>query len=240
MRRGLLSIIIALCLLAPSAAFAGEVPWPFVHLGNDFKYTFAGVPMFLIGAGGIAAAEFTQLDQNVANHFRGNPISSTFDKWGDLLGSPYVIDGGSLLTWGIAELAGAKKFAMTGEALVEALAITEGTALAVKGIFRRTRPNGGNYSFFSGHAARTFAMAAVLEGMHGPAAGIPAFLFAAAISFSRIDKDVHYLSDVVFGAAWGAAIGWGTALYHEKLRSERFMITPTCAGNPGLGFIYLF
>jgi membrane-associated phospholipid phosphatase len=240
LRRFLFTMIFIIqSLLCPTIASAGAST-VFKHVGNDIKYTFASWPMFVILGGGIAAGGFTQFDQDIANQFRDNPRLGKFNKVADIGGAPYVVDSAALLTWGAAKLAHDDKIAMTGEAMVEALALTEGSVLGWKVIFRRTRPDGGHYSFPSAHAARTFAVASVLETLHGPAAGIPAFLIAALISFSRIDQNSHYLSDVVFGAAWGAALGWGTARYHSKLFKEKLVITPSCAGNPGIGIAYLF
>lgn len=35
--------------------------------------------------------------------------------------------------------------------------------------------------------------------------------------------NAHYLSDVVFGAALGSAIGWGTAHFHKKIHPNLFV-----------------
>jgi undecaprenyl-diphosphatase len=58
----------------------------------------------------------------------------------------------------------------------------------------------------SGHAATSFAGAVVLTYLL-PRAAPYVFLLAVAIAFSRIYVGVHYLSDVVAGAALGAAVG---------------------------------
>ena len=58
----------------------------------------------------------------------------------------------------------------------------------------------------SGHAATSFAGAVVLSYLL-PRSAPYVFLLATAIAFSRIYVGVHYLSDVVAGAALGAAVG---------------------------------
>jgi undecaprenyl-diphosphatase len=58
----------------------------------------------------------------------------------------------------------------------------------------------------SGHAATSFAGAVVLAYLL-PRAAPYVFLLAVAIAFSRIYVGVHYLSDVLAGAALGAAVG---------------------------------
>lgn len=58
----------------------------------------------------------------------------------------------------------------------------------------------------SGHAATSFAGAVLLSYLL-PRSAPYMFLLAAAIAFSRIYVGVHYPSDVVAGAALGAAVG---------------------------------
>ena len=86
----------------------------------------------------------------------------------------------------------------------------------VKRRFKRQRPEGewGNFyrrtdphSFPSGHAAR-MAMLAVLAFGLGPAwLGWLMFVLAPAVSLARVAMGVHYLSDVVVGAAIGIVVG---------------------------------
>ena len=61
-------------------------------------------------------------------------------------------------------------------------------------------------SFPSSHAATSFAFATAIAGRDEPV-GRAALLLAAAISVSRVVAGDHYPSDVVAGAALGAAIG---------------------------------
>jgi undecaprenyl-diphosphatase len=62
------------------------------------------------------------------------------------------------------------------------------------------------FSFPSGHAATSFAIATVLALAFPPL--VPLFLaMATAIAVSRVALGLHYVSDVVAGAALGAATG---------------------------------
>jgi undecaprenyl-diphosphatase len=69
--------------------------------------------------------------------------------------------------------------------------------------YRRTDP----HSFPSGHAGR-MAMLAVLAFGLGPAwLGWLLLVWAPAVSLARVAMGVHYLSDVIVGAAIGIAVG---------------------------------
>lgn len=85
------------------------------------------------------------------------------------------------------------------------------SAVAIKLIAQTERPSdswfGGKYGFPSGHTTTSFALAATIEEYYGPQYGIPAYMLAGLIGWSRIDQRDHDLSDVVFGMFLGYAIG---------------------------------
>jgi|GEM_PF-1611807 len=236
--RGLIFLVSLIIIISSRGVVAGGIGGVLDHFGNDLKFTYGYWPGLIALGGAIAAAELTEVDHRVSAHYRGGGNLGKFDKVAGYVGDFYVVDSVALLLFGISKLAHADKPALTGEAMLEALALTETSTAALKLAFRRGRPDGGKYSFPSGHVARCFAAASVLETMHGPMAGIPAFLAASAISFSRIDSNAHYLSDVAFGAAWGAAIGWGTAWFHKK-SIKRLTISPMTDGT-GIAISYRF
>lgn len=104
-------------------------------------------------------------------------------------------------------------------ALISAYTITGLSTLAIKGVVNTDRPsdewNNGEFGFPSFHTASSFAIAAVVDDYYGPEAGIPAYLTAGLIGWSRIDERDHDLSDVVFGAALGYVIGKSVAGKHR-------------------------
>lgn len=72
----------------------------------------------------------------------------------------------------------------------------------------RTRPDGSNrLSFPSGHTSSAFALATVAERHYGWKVGVPSYLAASAIGFSRIERSKHHLSDVLAGATIGFITG---------------------------------
>jgi len=65
-----------------------------------------------------------------------------------------------------------------------------------------------NDSFPSGHATFTFATATILSHESGSYwVGVPAYMLAGGISYSRIYVEKHWLSDVLSGAVLGYSVG---------------------------------
>jgi membrane-associated phospholipid phosphatase len=86
-------------------------------------------------------------------------------------------------------------------ALNQGLIVAGTVSVVTKVTVRRKRANGDNrWSFPSGHAAGTFALAAVSSHDYGKKAGIPPNALAGTVAFSRVTSGRHFLSDVVAGA----------------------------------------
>lgn len=97
--------------------------------------------------------------------------------------------------------------------LLAAAAVTEG----LKAVVHERRPNGGEHSFPSGHASLSFAGATYLQMRYGWKYGIPAFLAAAFVGYSRVEAEEHWTKDVLGGAAIGIASGW---IFTSRFRKE--------------------
>jgi membrane-associated phospholipid phosphatase len=64
-----------------------------------------------------------------------------------------------------------------------------------------------NHSFPSGHAASSFAVAAVISEYSGMFVDILCYSLAAMVAFSRVHLEKHWMSDVFMGSALGYFIG---------------------------------
>lgn len=87
--------------------------------------------------------------------------------------------------------------------------------LSIKFLVRRKRPEGewgGIYrntdphSFPSGHAARSFLIAAVASGLGPVGVAIVLWIWAPLVALARVAMGVHYVSDVVAGAVLGIIV----------------------------------
>lgn len=83
------------------------------------------------------------------------------------------------------------------------------TTFAVTHGLKRTidaeRPDGGSYSFPSGHTSAAFHGAGFIHARYGFETAWPAYVAATFVGYSRIDSDRHHTRDVLAGAALGVA-----------------------------------
>jgi membrane-associated phospholipid phosphatase len=92
--------------------------------------------------------------------------------------------------------------------LLDAFLVNWAWTTAVKAAVGRERPNGEDAkSFPSGHASNAFALATVVERHYGWKGGTAAYAVASAVALSRLQRNKHYLSDVLAGATLGYVVG---------------------------------
>lgn len=85
--------------------------------------------------------------------------------------------------------------------------LTFGTSWLSTQVLKRTinkkRPNGGDYGFPSGHTTAAFSSAAFMQKRYGWKYGLPGYLLASYVGWTRIHADKHDIWDVMAGAAIG-------------------------------------
>ena len=79
---------------------------------------------------------------------------------------------------------------------------TSATTLLLKRITNKKRPdNTDNYSFPSGHTSAAFSGASFIFDRYGLTYGIPSYIAAAFVGYSRVHSKKHYWEDVIAGAS---------------------------------------
>jgi membrane-associated phospholipid phosphatase len=185
----------------------------------------------------MAAGFSHSFDRSVSDGLSGaHGLDATFEP-GKTIGGARLQLLGAVSTLAVGELARSNTTARIGADLVKAQILTQAVTAGLKMSVRRTRPDGTQFSFPSGHTSTTFATAAVLQRHLGWKAGVPAYALAAYVATSRIQEKRHFLSDVTFGAAIGIVVGRAVGVGRDE---ARFAIAPlTAPGGGGVAFTWI-
>jgi len=192
---------------------------------------------WILGVGGALAASLRPFDDDVNAHLVSSGAADKIWKPGHIIGGPVMyiappalyLYGRYILPKFDDDATTTNKWSHLGLDLVRAELLEEGLVQAIKVSVNRTRPNGQPYSFPSGHAAATFAFASVIERHLGARLALPTILIATYVGTSRLHDNVHFLSDVAFGAALGTAAGWTVVGRHGRTNYS-LMPTPIPGG----------
>jgi membrane-associated phospholipid phosphatase len=180
-----------------------------VGLKGDIEHLPSTGNLYVAGIGGALALGMHPFDKTVnarlISHYDiVNNIFKPAKYYGD---TPEQL-AFSIGTWAIGRMTHKPKMSHLGMDLLRAQIVTEMLVQPVKFATGRERPDLSNHhSFPSGHAAVTFATAAVIERHLGWKRSLLAYGIASYVAASRLHDNRHYLSDVVFGAAVGSIAG---------------------------------
>jgi len=256
-RRGI-TFAVLVTVLAANGLLAGDRPFPYELKKKDFWLGPGGVGLFALGAslhsghGEITLEEILTLDRNDVNAFDRPATRNWSVAWGDRSDvTRDVVVFSSLLVSTVPPLLGAEwSRALTVTVMfAEAYAIMGGVTYLTKIAAARKRPylyntdltpeerlgavNDPKSSFFSGHAAAAFTVAAFLSkvftDVHGPSVWSTlvwgsSLSLAAYTGFARVKAGVHFPTDVIAGAAVGFAIGYLVPVLHKKNGSDRVQV----------------
>ena len=84
---------------------------------------------------------------------------------------------------------------------VKAVLISQSSVHVLKRTIDRTRPNGGRYSFPSGHTSSAFLGPGFVHLRYGFKYAWPMYVAAGYVGFTRVESDNHYETDIAAGAA---------------------------------------
>ena len=225
--------------LAPSAAipetsraFAGL----FQGIVTDFRNLASKDTLTILGAGGVLAASLRPADRAATTTLSGS--NTSFLSSGETIGSARLQFGSALATLAVGHFTGNPKLTAVGSDLVRANIVTQTLTIGMKLAAQRTRPDGTEFSFPSGHSSVTFATATVLHRHFGWKTGVPAYAVASFVAASRVHEKRHFLSDVTFGAAVGIVSGWAVTVGRGKAQMSVAPIAAPDGGGGGIGFTW--
>jgi membrane-associated phospholipid phosphatase len=178
---------------------------PAIYYKEGLTYSVTSKETRLILVAGLLASGFAhKYDNTVQSYSQSHglmpsPLAKVGDYWGT---------GGQVLLWGVILSSENKseEFRYASTAFVANGLLTYGLKFGVG----RERPDKSNKRAFpSGHTSNSFLTATIAQEIYGSKIGIPAYILACITGLSRIHDNKHYLSDVIFGAALGTAVGKG-------------------------------
>jgi len=211
--------------------------------------------LFSVGALGLYLLD-EEIDDGVQRN-RGGFTDNLAD-FGKNFGEPWLLLSVSGGLWLAGSIGDDTSLAETGQLALESYLFTTAAVLGIKRLGRRHRPNsgdGGNrwegpgfsdhgqggdpdgFSFPSGHAAGSFAVASVLVERHPEQTWLPwtAYGLAGLTAYSRLNDREHWASDVVVGTALGWAVGKGVA----RLRRGAGEVALVPVGGEGVAGVAL-
>jgi hypothetical protein len=194
------------------------------RLGHDTRRLFTTkTPALILAAGGAAAFAVHPADHQSVNTLSTSGNFEEFLDGGADTGDGTVQGLAAVGVYALGYAIGNERTKEVGTSLVEAQLINLFITTGVKYAVNRERPDGGRYSFPSGHSSATFVTADVLAQQFGWRVAIPAYAGAVYVATSRLAEKQHYLSDVVFGAAVGLASARTLEIHAH---GHRFTVTP--------------
>jgi len=171
------------------------------QIKSGISYSINNNPSNLILIGGLLGSGIsTKYDDKIQEVYQGKILGKSAAKLGDYWGI-----AGQFIILSRLKL-GSDDFNYATSAIIANGLCTYG----IKFIAGRMRPDGANRrSFPSGHTSSSFLAATIADDLYGSKIGVPAYLLAGLTGLSRIHDNKHYLSDVIFGASLGIALGKG-------------------------------
>lgn len=192
-------------------------------IGHDVRGMARPASLRWLIAGGALAGAATTLDDDARARFATGEQSAVANV-GEHIGEAGWQIGVPLAAHFVARATGHQGAADLTVLLVRAQVVngvfTRGLKMVPRARPYQTEGTVGKGSFPSGHTSASFATATVLQRRYGWRAGVPAFAVASFVGATRL-QNVHYLSDVTFGALLGVASGMAL-----DLPDRRFSVAP--------------
>jgi membrane-associated phospholipid phosphatase len=202
---------------------------------RDFKQMVRRPDAAVLGVGAVGAFMVRPFDGPSASNWNSG-MSKVLGP-GEIVGGAPMQSTAAVATYVVGRVIRKPRVAEVGADLVRAQMLTQMTTQLIKFSTQRTRPDGTSLSFPSGHTSSSFATATVLQQHFGWKAGVPAYAMATWVAASRVQKDRHFVSDVVAGATLGILAGKTVTVGRGQ---GRFSVSPMAApGGLGVSFTHV-
>ncbi len=160
-------------------------------------------PLLIGSAATLAVVPF---DDKIGQRVQGS--GSNLGDIGDVVGRPLVVGTATGVLILVTPFTDDQRYRAFAFSLGQAWILNNALAEGIKAAVHRTRADGtDNHSFPSGHTSNSFAWATVAAHYYGKKVGVASYIVAALVGLSRIEREAHFASDVVFGATIGIISG---------------------------------
>jgi membrane-associated phospholipid phosphatase len=200
------------------------------NLGRNFVGVFSGQNLLPFAVGVAATTTASAFDSRTKGLLQGTC---------ETCGTTGATTGGAAMVPIVGAMLVAGRFAPQGRFrsasydFAQAMIVTGAYTSILKYSVQRTRPDGSNsLSFPSGHTSSAFSLATVANRHYGWKVGVPAYVLASGVGLSRIEKDKHYLSDVLAGATLGIIVGRTVARLDGERPAKKRQISVGPATDP--------
>lgn len=194
----------------------------FLDLGQDaLALPTWGNACWLIGGAAAAWGAYEVEDADGAKRALNRGATDSIVGAGNVYGDLRFQVPLAFTVWSFGRSRGNERVSAVGYDLIRALSLNYAVTGALKPTFNRTRPNGEDYSFPSGHSSAAFATAGVVSRHCGRWWTGAALTAGVVTGLGRMEDEKHYASDVVAGATLGWIIGRTVARGGEQRDSTR-------------------
>lgn len=193
-------------LLAAVSAHAQE-PGFFSLTGHHLRgpFTPSGATFLGLGVGVAVLSEDMESPHQEVGFMEWAPLESASEV-GTLYGDGKFALALAASAWAAGALSGNDRTAAFGRDLAATFVATGAWVWVLKSTIGARRPDGGPYSFPSGHTAVAFATATTLHRHFGRLAGFLGYTVATMTAAARMEDRRHFFRDVSFGATLGMAV----------------------------------
>lgn len=226
---------------APASRSPQQEAWPddhpvsqfFPNFWHDLKALPTMRSALIAGAGTAVTLALAPLDDDARDAAETAPPTS-YAKVGNVIGDGWFQGSAAVATYAIGRAIHDPETTHIGSDLIRGQMLNAVLTGTLKVTTNRTRPNGGDFSFPSGHASATFTSAAVLETHYGWKVGLPAYAISGFVAWCRVRSQDHWVSDTAAGATLGIIVGHTVAAGH---RQRDWQVIP--AKTPGGFAVYI-